>query len=365
VITGKKLSECETPLLFVDRAVLAYNISEMSGKFAARKIALRPHIKTHKCVQIAKMQMAAGARGITCARLSEAEVFADAGFDDIFVAYPAISEAKLQRVFALMQRCSIILSIDSTEAAIAASAYFSARKLELPVRLEVDTGLARCGFSADDAVDAAQIVADLPGIRLQGIFTHEGHAGAMDSPDAISTAGIAAGKIMIQTGKRILARGLPCEEISVGSTPTAALAAIPDGVTEARPGTYVFYDTNCFARGVVGEDRCALRILATVIARPAPDRIVIDAGTKEFAGDRHPVYGYGRLAGLPDAHIERAYEEHGIVRVDPECTLKIGDRVEILPVHVCPAVNLWDKLAVVDEGVVTEFWLIAARGKVL
>jgi D-serine deaminase-like pyridoxal phosphate-dependent protein len=216
-----------------------------------------------------------------------------------------------------------------------------------------------------EAVNLAVAIAQLPGLRLTGAMTFEGHAGE-SPPETIAQVAAAAGKTLVDTVELIRAAGVPIEHVSVGSTPAAWFTPAVPGVTEMRPGTYVFHDNNAFRHGRIGPDRCAARVLATVVSRPAVDRAVVDTGSKALALDRsqsHPGYGY--IVGHPDAIIARLSEEHGVVELrGDEPGFAVGDRIEIIPNHICPAVNLTDELVIVEGGRVIDRWAVAARGKV-
>jgi D-serine deaminase-like pyridoxal phosphate-dependent protein len=214
-------------------------------------------------------------------------------------------------------------------------------------------------------VDFAIALSKLPGLKLTGIMTHEGHANA-HPPETIRQAAIATGEAMVETAAMIRARGIDLQTVSVGSTPCAHYTPTVDGVTEMRPGTYVFRDTASFPYGIYGPDRCAARYVATVASRPAVDRAVLDAGSKTLSSDKsagHPGHGY--IVGHPEAIIDRLSEEHGVVELpNGSPWFAAGDRVEIIPNHVCPSVNLHDTMKIVRDGVIIDEWRIAARGKV-
>ena len=356
----------DTPCLVVDEAILHQNIAEMAALAKSLGVALRPHIKTHKTPQIAKLQLAAGAVGITCAKLGEAEVMAEAGIDDILIAYTIVGDLKIRRLLALMERARMIVGVDSREGAEALSDAMAAEERVLDVYIEVNTGQSRAGaLAGEEAARLALDVARLPGLRVIGAFTHEGHAHLVP-PEEIETVALAAGRALVDTAERIRARGLALPVVSVGSTPAAGITPTVPGVTEMRPGTYVFKDASVFRYGHFGPDRCAARILATVVSHAAPDRAVVDAGSKTLSLDKTPSHpGHGYIVGHERAVIERLSEEHGVVILPPDDPgLRIGERVEIIPNHICPAVNLLDDLSIVRDGRVTDVWRIAARGKV-
>jgi D-serine deaminase-like pyridoxal phosphate-dependent protein len=356
----------DTPSMVVDEAILHQNIAEMAALAKSMGVNLRPHIKTHKTPQIAKLQLAAGAVGITCAKLGEAEVMADAGVTDILMAYPTIGEIKIRRLQALMDRAKMTVALDSREAAQALSDAMSAVDRTLDVYVEVNTGQNRAGaLVGDEAVALAVDLARLPGLRVVGIMTHEGHTHSLPL-DQLETAAIAVGEAMVATADKIRAHGVDISVVSVGSTPAASFTPTVPGVTEMRPGTYVFKDASAFRHGMFGPDRCAARILATVISHPAPDRAVIDAGSKTLAMDKTPAHpGHGYIIGHPEVIVDRLSEEHGVVVLPPGTPgFSIGDRVEIIPNHICPSVNLMEDLTIVRDGHVIDVWPVAARGKI-
>ncbi|HEU5430184.1 MAG TPA: alanine racemase [Thermomicrobiales bacterium] len=357
----------DTPAIVVDEEILHQNIAEMAAWASGLGVNLRPHMKTHKTPQIARLQRAAGAVGATVAKLGEAEVLADrADIDDILIAYPIVGAPKIARLLALMERAHVTVALDSRTAAEALARAMTQDDRTLDVYVEVNTGQDRAGMRAgEEAVALALDLARMPGLNVVGVLTHEGHAGA-SAPDKIETTALAAGHALVDTANAIRAHGVDIRHVSVGSTPSAPYTPTVPGVTEMRPGTYVFYDNSIFRHGRIGPDRCAARIAATVVSRPAPDRAIVDAGSKALAMDRSPSHpGHGYIVGHPDAIIDRISEEHGVVVLPPdEVGFAVGDRVEIIPNHVCPTINLTDELLVVRDGRVVDRWSVAARGKV-
>ena len=357
----------DTPLMAVDLDRLERNIAEMAALAGSYGVALRPHAKTHKSPHIARMQLAAGAIGLTCAKLGEAEVLVDqGGVTDILIAYPIVGNIKIQRLLKLLDRAHITVAIDSQQAAAALSQAMSANDRTLDIYVEVNTGQDRAGARAgDEAVTLALAVSRLPGLRLAGVMTHEGHAG-FSGPDEIAAIAQNAGQALVDTAERIRSRGVEVAQVSVGSTPASWFTPRVTGITEMRPGTYVFNDNNAFRHGRIGPDRCAARVLSTVVSRPGPERAIVDAGSKALALDPSPSHpGHGYIVGHPGATIARLSEEHGVVTLAPdERGFNYGDRLEIIPNHVCPAVNLTDELVIVRDGRVVDHWPVAARGKV-
>ena len=362
------INELDTPALIVDLDTLRHNIDDMAAFAAEHNIRLRPHAKTHKTPQIGQMQLAAGAIGLTVAKLSEAEVFIEAGCRELLVAYPLVGAAKHGRLIELCRRASITTLVDHIDIAEGLSRTMSAASLELAVMVEVDTGLGRCGVApGKPARDLALALARLPNLRFVGLLTHEGHAQLAGGPDVVRSTGISAGEMMVETAELIRRSGLEVPIISVGLTATAKITATVEGVTETRPGIYVFYDRSEALHQVVPPERCAARVLATVATRPAAERIILDAGTKALTSDRAgispPVAGHGLVIDHPDWVIDRLSEEHGAVIIPADDPVRIGDRVQIIPNHICPVVNLFDEMQVTRGDQVIDQWAVAARGK--
>ena len=361
-------SDLDTPALIVDIDKLKFNIDDMAAFAAAEGIRLRPHAKTHKTPQIGQMQLEAGAIGLTVAKLSEAEVFIEAGCSEILVAYPLVGPIKHRRLVDLCERAAITTVVDHIDIAEALSRSMRANGVELPVMVEVDTGLRRCGvLPGAPARDLALKVARMPGLRFVGLLTHEGHAQLAGAPDQVRATGLSAGEMMAETAELIRGSGLEVPIISVGLTATAKITATVAGVTETRPGIYVFYDRSEVLHQVVTPERCAARVLATVATRPTAERIILDAGTKALTSDRAgvspPVAGHGYVIGHPDWQISSLSEEHGATTIPADDPARIGDRVEIIPNHICPVINLFDTIHVTRGERVIDQWAVAARGK--
>lgn len=356
----------DTPCMVVDEATMQLNIDEMQALANSFGVNLRPHIKTHKTPQIALRQIAAGAVGITCAKLGEAEVMVDGGIKDVLIAYPTIGDLKIKRLLALMERARIIVAIDSREAASALSHAMTAAERTLEVYVEVDTGQHRSGVLAGSpTVQFGLDVARMPGLRLIGVFSHEGHANTQP-PDLIAGVATAAGEALVETAEELRRQGVDITVVSVGSTPAAAITPGVAGITEMRPGTYIFKDTTAFRYGIYGPGRCAARVVATVVSHAAPDRCIFDAGSKTLSLDKsfgHPGHGY--VIGHPGAVIHALSEEHGWVQIPADDSgFTIGERVEIIPNHICPSVNLMDELFIIRDGRLIDTWKVAARGKI-
>ena len=363
---GTPIEELDTPCLLIDLDRMEANIRRWQATVSAAGVALRPHVKTHKVPAIARMQLDAGACGITVAKVSEAEVFAEGGCRDIFIAYPTVGPAKWRRAAALAQQCTMIVGVDSAVGARGLSAAAHAAGSTIRVRVEIDTGLNRSGVPAAEAAALCRLVMELPNLELDGIFTFRGPNFPGANGRSATDLGHEEGQIMVDLADELRASGIPIRAVSVGGTPTSRAAAQVPGVTEVRPGTYVFSDWMMTSGGHVSEDEVALSILCTVVSRPDADKATVDGGSKTFSGDSIPAKynlpGYAHAVGM-DAYVESMSEEHGVVRLGPGVAPQIGDQIAFHPLHVCPTVNLSDELIGVRNGHVEQVWPILARGK--
>ncbi|MCA1730261.1 MAG: alanine racemase [Actinobacteria bacterium] len=360
----------ETPRLLIDVPKMRSNIEKMAGIARERGVKLRPHVKTHKIPVIAREQLKAGATGITVAKISEAEVMAENGIRDIFIAYPLVTESKIKWALRLSRRTSLTVGVDSMEGAKRLSKMAASDGRVLDVRLEVDTGLRRTGVLRDGVVELASRIESLGNLSLSGIYTYRGAVLKDGSPTLdLKTAGLEEGELMVSLADRIRERGIEIEDVSLGSTPTATFAGQVEGVTEIRPGTYVFYDKMQARLGVCSLEECAAIVIVTVVSRPSEDLAIIDGGSKTFATDVPPekeplnLMGFGHVVDYPDAVLERLTEEHGMLRVTGDHDLGVGDTIKVIPNHVCSTVNLHDEVFFVDEFGVVERVKVAARGK--
>ncbi|MFD0715302.1 alanine racemase [Paenibacillus sp. GCM10027626] len=359
----------DTPCIVVDEAKLLQNIERMQQTANAAGISLRPHIKTHKTPEIAKLQLEAGAVGITSAKLGEAEVMAEQGVSPIVIAYPIVGAAKLERLMRLTERAAITVAVDSIEVARGIAEAAAAAGRTISVWVEVDPGYGRVGVQPGEALERlGAALAELPGVRVTGVLTFGGQSYDAADDDALRQVVHEEARIAREAAATLRRLGCPVEAVSIGSTPASRLAAAMEGATEMRPGTYVFGDLTQVKAGAISLADCALTVLATVISRPAPDRAVIDAGTKVFTmdGEQSPL-GTGRGYVLDHPGIEVAWfnEEHGVLHLPPEEQgLQVGDKLQIIPVHCCAVVNMLDVIHLVRDTEVQRIWKIAARGKV-
>ncbi len=361
--TGGSAHELDTPCLLLDADRMEGNVERMATLAATAGVKLRPHAKTHKLIPVAQRQLAAGAAGLTVAKLGEAELFAAHGVEDLLIAFPVWGVAKWERLCRLAGEARIRVAADSVQVFAGISEAAARRGLQIPVLIEVDTGLARCGVGdVAQAVSLAEQVSRLPGVELIGLMSFAGHSYGAVAPGRQAIAAADAARLL-EVAAALRERGLEVTEISTGSTPLAANLGGLDGVTEFRPGTYVFSDRDQVALGWGGLEDCALTALATIVSRPAAGRAVIDAGSKALSSDRAAnADGSGAVKGHPTWRLSALYEEHGVVALPEGEDPPIGTVVEIIPNHACGALNLHDWVAVTRDAVVQEWWPVQGRG---
>ena len=330
----------------VDIDVMDRNLRAMASAADERGLALRPHAKTHKCLEIARRQIELGAAGLTVATVSEAEVFADGGFDDLFIAYPIWpSPGRAERLRRLAGRVALRVGIDSVESAEALARAVG----PLDVLVEVDSGHHRSGVQPADARALAE-AAEKAGHSVRGIFTFPGHGYAPGAPDQ---AAFDEARAMVDADPHAEVR-------SGGSTPTARFADIGP-VNEIRPGVYVFNDAQQVELGTCDWDAVALTVHATVVTRTGK-RAIVDAGSKVLGADRLAwATGFGRLPEFPDARIVALSEHHATIEFTDDAPAR-GDILRVAPNHVCTTVNLADDLVVFSGGEPVDRWRVAARG---
>jgi D-serine deaminase-like pyridoxal phosphate-dependent protein len=355
-----------TPAVLIDRARALRNLDRMQAAASARGIALRPHAKTHKSPLIAQWQIDRGAAGICCAKLGEAEVFADAGISDIRVPYP-INPVNADRVVALLDKTRLSFIVDHPAVARQWSEAMTTARKEVDVLVKVDVGFHRCGIDPGaGAVEMIQGVSRLPGLRFRGLLAHAGHTYHAHSEDEMRLMAEGEAATLRDLVGRCRAAGITIDEVSAGATPPARYSIQQEGLTEFRPGNYVYFDRTQVALGAATIDDCALTVLATVVSKPASDRIIFDSGSKTLTSDGArgftPAPGYGVVLDHPNLLIERLSEEHATVKVvDGSTSLEPGDRVRIVPNHSCPVSNLTERAWLVASAV--EPMPITARGR--
>jgi len=367
--TNVTIEQLETPYIMIDCVLMERNLRQMADGALQRGVALRPHTKTHKQPGLAHRQIELGAKGVTAAKLAEAELLAAAGITDIFVAYPIIGKTKADRAAKLAASgIRLIVGVDSIEGARMLSRAANAHNITLEIRLEIETGLQRTGIDTDKAILVAKTITRMDNLKLTGIFTYRGAILAGQSTTNLRAAGHEEGQLMVAAANQLRKAGITIDEISVGSTPTALFAAEIEGITEVRPGTYIFQDRMQAELGVCSLDECAALVWATVISRPTPDRIIIDGGSKAFASDIQPgkpplnLKGFGHIVGDPDAVFDRMSEEHGVIIIRPETTYAVGDKLTIIPNHICSTINLHNNVIIKESDGQLRKVAVAARG---
>jgi D-serine deaminase-like pyridoxal phosphate-dependent protein len=361
----EQLDEVVTPALVVDRERLLTNIREMAARARSLDVALRPHAKTHKSPAIAALQRQHGATGLTVATITEAEGFAAHGVDDLVLTAPPVGDWRLERLLALARRVRLRVVVDDVDVVAQLKRACRQAGVELGYLWEVDCGVGRFGTAPGSAT--AERIAHVAGgpshASFDGLLTFGGHAYAATGRDGLVAAAHDEHDAVAQTASALADRGIEAAVRSVGSTPTSHVMESADGITEIRPGNYVFYDATQVALGVVGLERCALSVLATVTSRPAPDRLILDSGSKALASDRLTTLtpGLGAIEGHPELRVERLYEEQAIVHSDGPCEIRVGARVRVVPNHACAAANLHSRMLVVEAGTVVEEWPVETR----
>lgn len=344
----------DTPAVLVDLDVVEQNLGRTAAYAARNGVTLRPHIKTHKSAAVARRQLAAGATGVCVATASEALVMAEAGIDDITIAYPLTGRPKLDRVERALQAASICLTSDSDTLTEAYGDLAGRAGRTLRVVVEVDTGMHRAGARPELVIDRATRIAKTPGLEFDGILTHAGHAHDVPGPQGIALVARQEATVMGDLRSELEAAGLAPGVVSAGSTLTAPYLSAADGITEVRPGTYVYNDLRTLACWSCTPDALAATVLTTVASLDGR-RITVDAGNKTLTSTHDAAYGYGHPVGFPDVGFTRLSEEHGVLD-DPDSRLRpqVGDRLRLLPVHVCVWMDLQPEVYGVRDGQVVE-----------
>jgi D-serine deaminase-like pyridoxal phosphate-dependent protein len=361
------ISDLETPAVVIDLDVMDRNLTRMADYCRREKLALRPHTKSHKIPELAKRQIESGATGITVAKLGEAEVMLDAGLDDILIAYPLVGKGKPERLAELADRASISVALDSEEAARAISDVMRERGATVGVLVELDVGFGRCGVADENELLAlARKVAELPGVEFKGLMFFPGQFVCEGEKRASLREGV--NELLARVLDRFESADLPLSIVSGGSTPTAREGHQFRGVNEIRPGMYIFNDRNMSGVGVAGIDDCALSVLVTVVSTSVAGRAVVDGGSKTFSSDRYLAgdgLGFGLIKEDPGIQLEALSEEHGHMNLGRSTRqLTVGERLTIIPNHVCSTVNMHDEIYGVRGEQIETVWQVAGRGKV-
>jgi len=359
----------DTPALIIHMPTMQRNLFDMQQVADRSNLILRPHCKTHKSPQLAQRQQTLGAQGITVSKLSEAEVMVDGGLSDIFIANQITQHIKLRRLKELHKKATITIGIDHLSQIQVLKNQFTSASHPLQLRIEIDCGFGRCGVAPGTAqlLALAKEIQRAPGLLLDGLFTHAGQAYSAPDVEQIREIARDEANAVVEAGERIREIGIEVATLSVGSTPTAKFIEEQTGITEFRPGNYIFYDAIQVGLGVVRYAQCALYVLATVISKPSSDRIVCDAGSKALNLDRgahsaETVEGHGYLVNIRGT-IDRVSEEHGMIQMEAGQDIKIGDPLLIVPNHACAVVNLYDAYNCVEADGTVQTMPISGRGK--
>ncbi len=362
----------QTPYLMLDEDSLDSNIRDMAEFARMRNLKLRPHVKAHKMLQIARKQIEEGANGLTISKISEMEVFADGGFLDLYLAYELISEEKINKLFDIAKKAVVSTTVDNPIHVEKLAERASLHNVDLEVLIEVDSGLRRCGvIEKEDVLSLVNKVRKCSRLRLKGLMTHAGHVYGVKSQEEVRKIGLQEGNAVVNLAEFLRQNGITIDVVSVGATPTAKIAGQVPGVTEIRPGNYCFYDAIQVGLGVVPPEKCALKVHSQVISMSKDrKRIIIDAGSKTLALDKgahgtEVVNGFGIISRYPHLKLARLSEEHGVIEAEAEGPLpQLGEILQIIPNHACPVINLSDMVYVARKGKMTDSWAVSARGKI-
>jgi D-serine deaminase-like pyridoxal phosphate-dependent protein len=351
------ISEIDTPAIVIDLDIVESNIRKMAGYTAQHGLALRPHTKTHKSPIFSRMQLAAGASGLTAAKVSEAEIIAQSGVEDLLIAYPLYGPEKARRAAALARQTRLTVSVDSLEVAQPLSEAAQAAGSTIGLLAEVDVGLHRVGVQPELFVPLLKQLSNLPATELRGMAFYPGH---IKGPDEKALADLAQLVSILVSDARAAGFELPI--VSGGSTPTLWQSHRIAGLTEIRPGTFIFNDRNTIISGACAPQDCAATVLATVVSTSVPGQYVIDGGSKTFSSDRAAADGFGVVLDAPQALFEKMNEEHGYVKHAGHAR-KVGDKIRVLPNHICVAMNLHEQVYAVRGETVEQVIPVAARAR--
>ena len=362
-----KIWDLDTPALLIDMDRLESNLDRAASYASEHGLRMRPHTKTHKSPLVGQMQLDRGAHGLTVAKVGEAEVMAGESVPGLLVAYPVWGDSKWARLVEVARRTPVSVALDSTEVAQGLQRHARRSGVGLGVLVETDLGMRRCGLPPGKGLrDLARAIANMPPLHLEGLMFYPGHVN-LATPGgerALARLGSELGEILDDFRRD----GLPTETVSGGSTPTLYKSHRVPGLTEIRPGTYAFNDRSQVAAGACRWEDCAATIMTTVVSTPRPDAAVIDGGSKTFTSDSMRPFGergFGRVQGMPGIRFEKMSEEHGVLDLSEHVgpPARIGDRLRIVPNHVCVAVNMHETAYGVRGEDVERSWTVEGRGK--
>ncbi len=359
--------ELSTPALMIDLAILERNLDRMADYCRAHGLGLRPHIKTHKTPEVAKMQVDRGARGLTVAKVGEAEVMATTGLDDLLVAFPVQGREALRRLTQLARERRLLVALDDETTAQEISRAAAEQGATVGILVEFDAGFHRCGLEPGPAcVELARKIERLAGVCFRGLMTYFGNVWGSEEERRKEMPVVA--ERVERALRAFRENGMPVEIVSGGSTPSAAYSHEVPGLTEIRPGTYVYNDLNTLHQGACRLEDCAARVVTRVVSTAVKGRAIVDAGSKTLSSDplrAGPQAGFGHVTEAPDAKLFKLNEEHGHVDVTASThPFRVGEVLTLIPNHVCTCVNMHDEVFLVRNEEVVGCWRVAARGKV-
>jgi D-serine deaminase-like pyridoxal phosphate-dependent protein len=360
------ISELDTPAIVIDLDVMERNLRRAADYARANDLRLRPHTKTHKIPALGKRQVELGAAGLTVAKVGEAEVMLGSGTPDLLVAYPIIGRRKLDRLMEVARSAKVTVSLDSVFAGRGLSDAARAAQVNVGVMAEVDMGLGRVGVKPDDALALVQGIARLPRLNFEGIAFYPGHVKTMDEKGMLQLDEV--GKRLQQLLRTLKDAGYDCNVVSGGSTPALYQSHRIQGMNEIRPGTYIFNDKNTVACGACTYADCAASLLVTVVSNAVKNQVVVDGGSKTFSSDGlvtgGTAAGFGYIVQAPDAVFSKMNEEHGYINIQRAGrSFEVGDRLRIIPNHICVAMNLHETVYGVRGDQVEQVWKVEGRGK--
>jgi D-serine deaminase-like pyridoxal phosphate-dependent protein len=361
-----RISELETPALLIDLDIMERNLRRVADYARSHGLRFRPHTKTHKTPDIGRRQMQAGAVGLTVAKVGEAEVMLAADPGELLVAYPVIGHSKLRRLCELAKKTPVTVALDSHAALRQVADAAREYQVEIGVLAEADVGLHRVGVNGfEPLLDLVKGISKSSRLRWEGITFYPGHIKLMDDGGREQVAELS--RLVESLVDRLRAAGHDPKIVSGGSTPALFHSHEVAGLNEIRPGTFIFNDRNTVECGSCSWDDCAASILATVVSNARPGQAIIDGGSKTFSSDRVSTTGqatFGRVVGHEAASFHKMNEEHGFVDISKtDARLEIGDRLRIIPNHICVAVNLHEQIYGVRGDTVEKVWKVEGRGK--
>lgn len=358
------VSEIDTPAVLIDLDIMERNLERAVSYCRAYDLRLRPHTKTHKIPALGKLQLTKGAVGLTVAKVGEAEVMLETGTPDLLVAYPIVGQRKLERLVEVAKRTKVTVALDSAVTARHLSDAARAGGVNFGILAEMDVGFHRVGVPPSEVVPLVRSITRLPRLTFEGIAFYPGFLKEMDEEAIRSLQEL--DEVLKETIRLLRVEGFECPIISGGSTPTLYHSHLLHSMNEIRPGTYIFNDRNTVACGACQWEDCAASVLVTVVSTAVKGQVIIDGGSKTFSSDRLVTgdAGFGRVLDAPDAVFTKMNEEHGFIdvrRVERE--FAVGDRIRVIPNHICVVMNLHDRVYGICGERVEEIWAVEGRGK--